>query len=319
MYYLGIDLGGTNIAVGLVSEMGQILARKSVPTRAERAAEEIAATMAETAKTLLREAGVEESELISVGIGSPGAVDSEAGVIVSACNLHFSNTPLREMMAQYFTCPVYVENDANCAAWAEAVAGAARGTRDSLMITLGTGVGGGIVIGGRLYGGMNNYGGEFGHMIIADGGELCACGRRGCVEAYSSATALIRDTKRAAEAHPESILGVIAAREGGYSGKTVFAAAEQGDAAAQEVLDGYVRHLAIAAINLIRIFQPEVLVVGGGVARAGEALLSPLRDRVSDIYGSYVTEEKRTKIKEAALGNDAGIVGAALLGKGVEK
>lgn len=316
MYYLGIDLGGTNIAVGLVSKSGQILTRKSVPTRAERAAEEIAATMADAAKTLLREAGVEESELISVGIGSPGAVDSEAGVIVSACNLHFSNTPLREMMAQYFTCPVYVENDANCAAWAEAVAGAARGTQDSLMITLGTGVGGGIVIGGRLYGGMNNYGGEFGHMIIADGGELCACGRRGCVEAYSSATALIRDTKRAAEAHPESILGEIAAREGGYSGKTVFAAVEQGDAVAQNVLNGYVHHLAIAAINLIRIFQPEVLVVGGGVAQAGEALLSPLRDQVSSIYGSYVTHDKRTKIKAAALGNDAGIVGAALLGKG---
>ena len=318
MYYLGIDLGGTNIAVGLVSEAGQILARKSVPTRAERPAEEIAATMADTAKALLREAGAAESELISVGIGSPGAVDSEAGVIVSACNLRFSNTPLRRMMARYFHCPVYVENDANCAAWAEAVAGAARGTRDSLMITLGTGVGGGIVIGGRLYGGMNNYGGEFGHMIIADGGELCACGRRGCVEAYSSATALARDAQRAATAHPKSLLGEIAAGEGGYSGKTVFDAVERGDAVARCVLDEYVHHLAIAVINLIRIFQPEVLVVGGGVAQAGEALLAPLRDQVSDIYGSYVTKEKRTKIKAAALGNDAGIVGAALLGKGAE-
>ena len=314
MLYIGIDLGGTNIAVGLVDESGQILARMTVPTRAERSAEEIVATMAEAAKILLAEAGVAEGEIASVGVGTPGAVDREAGVVVSACNLHFSNTPLREMLGEYFSCPVYVENDANCAAWAEATAGAAKGARDSLMITLGTGVGGGIVIGGRLYGGFNNYGGEFGHMIIADGGERCACGRRGCVEAYSSATALIRDVKRATETHPESLLASIAQREGGVNGKTVFAAVEQGDATARCVLDEYVRHLALALINLIRIFQPQVLVVGGGVAQAGEALLAPLRERVSEIYGSYVTENKRTAIKAAALGNDAGIVGAALLG-----
>lgn len=315
MLYIGIDLGGTNIAVGLVNEEGKILARKSVPTRAERAAEEIIATMAEAAKGLLTEAGVDESEIASVGVGSPGAVDREAGIVVSACNLHFRNTPLGEMLGRYFQCPVYVENDANCAAWAEAEAGAAKGTRDSLMLTLGTGVGGGIVIGGRLYGGCNNYGGEFGHMIIADGGELCGCGMRGCLEAYSSATALIRDAQRAADEHPESLLGAIAERTGGFDGKTVFEAVKQGDATARCVLNEYIRHLGLGVINLIRIFQPQVLVIGGGVAQAGEALLAPLREQVNGIYGSYVTPEKRTKIKAAALGNDAGIVGAALLGK----
>ena len=318
MRYIGIDLGGTNIAVGLVNEEGQILARKSVPTRAERAAEEIVATMAEAAKELLTEAGVDEREIASVGVGSPGAIDREAGIVVSACNLHFRNTPLGEMLGKYFNCPVYIENDANCAAWAEATAGAAKGTRDSIMLTLGTGVGGGIVIGGRLYGGCNNYGGEFGHMIIADGGELCGCGRRGCLEAYSSASALIRDAKRAAEAHPESLLAACAAREGGFTGRTVFDAVAQGDETARCVLNEYVRHLTLGVINLIHIFQPQVLVIGGGVALAGEALFAPLREQLRGIYGSYVTEEKRTQIKAAVLGNDAGIVGAALLGKEVE-
>ena len=315
MLYIGIDLGGTNIAVGLVNEEGHILARSSVPTRAERPAEEIAAAMAEAARALMAEAGVGEREIASVGVGSPGAIDREAGVVVSACNLNFSNTPLREMMQAYFACPVYLENDANCAAWAEAMAGAAKGTRDSLMITLGTGVGGGIVIGGRLYGGCNNYGGEFGHMIIADGGELCGCGRRGCVEAYCSATALIREAKRAAEVHPASLLGEIAAREGGFDGKTVFTAAEQGDETARCVLGEYVRHLSIAALNLIRIFQPQVLVIGGGVAQAGEALLAPLREQLSGFCAEDDVIGRKTVIRAAALGNDAGIIGAALLGK----
>ena len=318
MRYIGIDLGGTNIAVGLVNEEGQILARRSVPTRAERTAAEIVAAMAEAVKVLLAEAGVEESEIASVGVGSPGAIDSTAGMVVSACNLPFHNTPLREMLGQYFSCPVYVENDANCAAWAEAAAGAAKGTRDSLMLTLGTGVGGGIVIGGRLYGGCNNYGGEFGHMIIADGGELCGCGMRGCLEAYASATALIRDTKRAAEAHPESLLSSIAAREGGFDGKTVFEAVGQGDATARCVLNEYVRCLALGIINLIRIFQPQVLVIGGGVALAGEALMVPLRERLRGFCAEEDTVGKRTVLRTATLGNDAGIIGAALLGKSAE-
>ena len=315
MLYIGIDLGGTNIAVGLVNEEGKILARKSVPTRADaRTAEEVAAAMAEAAKALLGEAGVAESEIASVGVGSPGAIDREAGVVVSACNLPFRDTPLRAMLERYFSCPVHIENDANVAAWAEAVAGAARGTRDSLMLTLGTGVGGGIVIGGRLYGGCNNYGGEFGHMIICEGGEPCGCGMQGCLEAYASATALAREAKRAAEQHPESLLRVCAEREGGFTGRTAFDAAAMGDAAACGVLDAYVRHLAVGVINLIRIFQPQVLVIGGGVAMAGEALLVPLREQLGHFCSAEDVGEKKTVIRAAALGNDAGIIGAALLG-----
>lgn len=315
MLYLGIDLGGTNIALGIVNEAGEILARKTVPTRAEREADEIIADMAQAGLSLIAQAGLTVVDIASVGIGSPGAIDNVTGTVVSACNLPFCHTPLAEKMRSYFPCPVYVENDANVAAWAEATAGAAKGMQDSLMITLGTGVGGGIVIGGRLYGGFNNYGGEFGHMIICADGEMCACGRRGCLEAYASATALIRDTRRAADRDPTSLLWAWAEKEGAFSGKTAFAAAALGDESARAVIDRYLDYLTVGLINLIRIFQPQVIVVGGGVAQAGEALLAPLRQRLDGIYGSYVAPDKRTKVEAARLGNDAGIVGAALLGK----
>ena len=310
MYYLGIDLGGTNIAVGIVNEMGEILARKTVPTQAECGEDAVILRMADAARALTEEAGIPLSEIVSVGVGSPGAIDSEAGVVVSACNLPFSDTPLAARLAELLGRSVKVENDANAAAWAEAVAGAARGTRDNLMITLGTGVGGGIVIGGRLYGGYNSYAGEFGHMIIRDGGEKCACGQSGCLEAYASATALIRETRRAAESNRESLLWQCAEEEGKFSGKTAFAAAAKGDATAKDVIDRYVYELSLGLINLIRIFQPEVIVVGGGVARAGDALMIPLRER---LHG-HITGRRATRIEAAMLGDDAGIVGAALLG-----
>ena len=310
MYYLGIDLGGTNIAVGIVNKTGEILARKTVPTQVDRGEDAVIARMAEAARALTDEAGIPLSEIVSVGVGSPGAIDSAAGIVVSACNLPFSDTPLAARLSELLDRPVKVENDANAAAWAEAVAGAARGTRDNLMVTLGTGVGGGIVIGGRLYGGYNSYAGEFGHMIIRDGGEQCACGQSGCLEAYASATALIRETRRAAEANRESLLWQCADEEGKFSGKTAFAAAAKGDDIAKAVIDRYVYDLSLGLINLIRIFQPEVIVVGGGVARAGDALMIPLRERLR----GYITGRRSTRIEVATLGDDAGIVGAALLG-----
>lgn len=310
MYYLGIDLGGTNIAVGIVNEQGEILARKTVPTEVSRGEDAVIARMADAARALTEEAGIPLTSITSVGVGSPGAIDSAAGVVVSACNLPFSNTPLAARLEALLDRPVKVENDANAAAWAEAVAGAARGTRDNLMVTLGTGVGGGIVIGGRLYGGYNSYAGEFGHMIIRDGGEACACGQSGCLEAYASATALIRETKRAAEADKQSLLWQCAEAEGKFSGKTAFTAAARGDATAKAVIDRYVYDLSLGLINLIRIFQPEVIVVGGGVARAGDALMIPLREQLR----GYISGKKATRIEAASLGDDAGIVGAALLG-----
>ena len=313
MYHIGIDLGGTNIAVGLVSETGAILHRKSVPTAVERGTEAIVGDMAGAALSLTQEAGIPLGEIASVGIGSPGAVDPVSGTVVSACNLHFQNVPLAELMRRHFPCPVYVENDANCAAWAEAMAGAAKGSRDSIMLTLGTGVGGGIVIGGRLYGGFNHYGAEFGHMILCPDGEACACGKRGCLEAYASATALLREARRAAQKDSTSLLRQYDL-DGTLNGPRFFDAVGQGDPTAQAVLDAYLDHLALGILNLLTIFQPEVLVVGGGISEAGEALFAPLRERLADSF-RYIAPDKRTAVRAAALGNDAGIVGAALLGQ----
>ena len=314
--YLGIDLGGTNIALGIVDETGHILARDSVPTGADRPAEAIIAAMADAAESLMRAAGIPASEIESVGVGSPGGIDREHGIVLAACNLPFAHTPLAELLHGHLGLPVYVDNDANCAAWAEAAAGAAAGTRHSVTITLGTGIGGGIVIDGKLYGGFNNLGGEFGHAVIEADGELCPCGRRGCLEAYASATALARDAKRAADRNPASLLWNH--REGDrFTAKSVFDAASDGDADAAAVLNRFVHYLALGLVGVIKIFQPEVIVIGGGVAAAGDALMVPLREAVMrEAYRPHIPESRRTKLAIAKLGGDAGIIGAALLGMG---
>ncbi len=316
MYYIGIDLGGTNIAVGIVDSTGRMIAKKSTPTGAGRSEDAVIADMAGTALSLLEEAGLSLAEIRSVGVGSPGSVDPETGTVLSACNLNFTNTRLAEKLKQHIDKPVFVENDANCAAWAEAKAGAAAGVRDSVMITLGTGVGGGLVLGGQLYHGRNNFAGEFGHTVIAADGELCKCGKRGCFEAYSSATALVRDTRAAAEANRDSLLWQCAEEEGKFSGRTAFEAARRGDDVAREVVARYIRYLAIGVANAIEIFQPDVVVIGGGVSHEGAALFTPLIEQVKkDVYGDHVPEDQQTKILAARLGNDAGIIGAALLGE----
>ena len=316
MYYIGIDLGGTNIAVGLVDREGAILAKKSVPTHAERSEEAVIDAIADAVRSLVAEAGYTMSDVESVGIGTPGSVDPEKGIVHSSCNLPFEDTPLSLLLEKRLKKPIYVENDANCAALGEAKSGAAKGRKNVAMITLGTGVGGGIVINGSLYGGFNNFGGEFGHMIVEVGGELCACGQRGCLEAYASATAIARDARRAAEANPSSLLNLCAQKEGKFSGKTAFDAARLGDKDAGAVVDRYIRYLAIGSVNAIHILQPDVLVFGGGVAHEGDGLMIPLRKMVYEIaYSENIPEEKRTVLTAATLGNDAGIVGAAMLTK----
>jgi glucokinase len=320
MYYIGIDLGGTNIAVGIVTEDGTVFAKKSTPTGAGRSENEVIADIAQTVTSLLEETGVSLKEILSVGIGTPGAVDAEEGIVISACNLNFENTDLRTKLGVYFSKPIYVENDANCAAWAEALVGAAKGSENSVMITLGTGIGGGIVVDGHLYHGFNNFAGEFGHTVICVGGEPCKCGKRGCFEAYASATALIRETEKAANGARDSLLWTYAKKEGRFTGRTAFDAAKVGDRTAQAVVDAYIDHLAIGVANAIEIFQPEVLVIGGGISHEGESLFVPLIRRVTEmVYGDRIPEENQTKLLAAFLGNDAGIVGAALLGKEIKR
>ncbi len=312
MYYIGIDLGGTNIAAGLVNEDGKIVAKKSIPTGGHREEDEIIKDMATVAIDVVNDNGYSMDDVVSIGIGSPGSVNKTEGLIVAANNLKFNNTKMREKIQKYINKPVYVDNDANCAAWAEATAGAAKGVNDSIMITLGTGVGGGIIVNGKLYSGFNFYGGELGHIVISVDGQQCSCGRKGCWEAYSSATALVRITKEHAEKDKNSLLWKYYEKEGKFSGKTAFSAAKEGDKEAQAAVDEYLKYLSEGLINIINIFQPEILVIGGGVSNEGDALFGPLNDLV--FKNTYTKEGvKRTKIVKAFLGNDAGIVGAALL------
>jgi glucokinase len=314
-HYIGIDLGGTNIKVGLVNESGEILLKKSIKTRAERTGEAIVADMAELTLEVIREAGLTESDMVSVGIGSPGISNNRRGELVVAYNLPFRHMPMRAEMHKRLSLPVYIDNDANVAALAESVLGGAKGSYASVAITLGTGVGGGVVINNRIYSGFNNAGCEIGHMVVHSGGEACTCGRKGCFEAYSSATALIRDTERAAKAHPESILNAMIAENGGRaSGRTPFDAKRKGDAAAAQVVDAYIEMLSEGLANVVNGYMPEVIVIGGGVCNEGDELMLPLIERTYAKSFLYESVEKPL-IRVAQMGNDAGIVGAAMMGK----
>lgn len=319
MYYLGIDLGGTNIAAGLVDEQGQIIHQKSVPTGRERGADLILKDMANLALKVAEEAGVGLEQINSVGVGSPGAPDVQKGVIIYNNNLGFRNVPVRDALQKYLPLPVYVDNDANCAALAEGLLGAAGGVRHSVTVTLGTGIGGGVIIDHKIYSGFNNAGSELGHMVIVAGGKQCTCGRKGCWEAYASARGLIEAAQEAARKDPASLLfKMVNGDLSKITAKTPFDAAEAGDAVAAAVVDEYLEYLAVGIGNIINIFQPEVIVLGGGVSKQGESLLRPLTAKVArETYGQEGIPV--AKLKLAVLGNEAGIVGAALLGFPPEK
>ena len=318
MYRIGVDLGGTNIAAGIVNSEGTILHRNSIPTGAHRPASEIVADMAALCHSLLKEANISIDEIAAVGIASPGVANHDTGVVEYANNLPFRNFPLAEEFKAGFPVPkVTIENDANAAAWGEAKVGAAKGSKSSIMITLGTGVGGGIVIDDKIYSGFNYAGAELGHIVIVCDGRPCSCGRKGCWEAYSSATALVRMTKEKIDECNDmgvhTLMADMAAERGKVSGRTAFDAMRAGDNAAKEVVDSYINHLACGLINIINIFQPGVLSIGGGISNEKDNLLTPLVPLVrSETYGNGIV--RPTEIRIATLGNDAGIIGAALLG-----
>ena len=312
MYYIGIDVGGTNLKAGLVDESGAILVTERTPLGAFTGPEAFAGTLADLAKAVLHTAGKEKEEIAYVGMGIPGAV--AGGEILYTCNIPMKDVPLSGLFRRHLDLPVLLENDANCAAVGEWVCGAGRGTKDFAVITLGTGVGGGFVLNGKLYSGGGMVG-EVGHMVVEKGGVKCNCGRLGCWETYASATGLIRMTKETMDDHPESLLHKIAAENGGVEGRTAFQAAEAGDETAKAVCRTYVEYLAAGVTNLVNILQPEVLAVGGGVAAASdELLMNPLREIVNgECYPRHAG--KLPRIVRAELGNDAGIIGAALLGR----
>ena len=308
MYRIGIDLGGTNIAVGVVNEKYEIVAHHSVPTGASRPAAEVIGDMGDAVEAVLVKAGVSIDQCESMGIGSPGNCDSERGVVARAYNLGWFDVPVCDMLQERFGIPVRLSNDANCAALAETVAGAAVGCENMVLITLGTGVGGGIIIDGKIYAGMRSAGAELGHMLLVLDGEPCTCGRRGCWETYASATALIRQAKKAAAEHPESLL----AQAGEITGLAVFQAADRGDSVAQAVIDRYCVYVAAGFTDLVNSLAPEMLLLGGGISRQGERILAPIREYVANnCFGQK--DGAIPVIRAAALGNEAGIIGAAAL------
>lgn len=316
MYTIGIDLGGTNIVASVVDDDYNIIGTSKTPTNSPRSADEIFDDIADVCEEAVKTAGLTMEDIDSVGMGTPGTVNQD-GVIEFANNLAFNNVPARTMLAKRINKPeekVFIENDANCAALGEACAGCGNGAKDFVAVTLGTGVGSGVIIGGKIVNGVNYAGGECGHMVIVVDGEQCSCGRKGCWEAYASATALIRQTKKAMEEYPDSLMHKLAKEEGKVSGRTAFDAMRLGDIAGIKVVDDYIKYVACGLINIVNALQPEIICIGGGICNEGETLMKPLRRFVqSERYSIH--SKIQTKIVKAELGNDAGVIGAALLGK----
>ncbi|MBO4356251.1 MAG: ROK family protein [Clostridia bacterium] len=316
MYYFGIDLGGTNIAAGIVDENYNIIAKGSTPTIPSRPTDEIVADMAALCKKIAEGAGIPLSAIEACGIASPGTANSDTGVVEYANNIPMLYYPMTKKLSEFLGIgKVYLDNDANAAALAEALAGSAKGASSAIMITLGTGVGGGIIINGKIYSGFNHAGAELGHIVIEKDGKPCTCGRKGCWEAYSSATGLINMTKEKMLSDRNTVMWKMCDNNiDKVSGRTAFNAMKHyKDKAATEVCDRYISYLACGIANIMNIFQPEVISIGGGVSNEGDPLFVPLREKAyKEDYAK--NSANHPKIVRATLGNDAGIIGAAALG-----
>ena len=307
MYRIGIDLGGTNIAVGIVDEAQRIIAASDAPTVSQNGAGALLNDIAATVNDALARGGLALRDCAGAGIGVPGTCDTARGIVRYAHNIGWDGVPVTAELRQRLGLPAFLANDADCAALGEVVGGAAKGCGSALMVTLGTGVGGGFVVNGRIWSGHGGLGGEFGHMCIEMDGAECSCGQRGCWEAYASATALIRQAEEAAKAHPESALNAAV-----LNGRTIYGAAASGDDTARAVTARYAEYVGVGLVNFINALFPEVVLLGGGVSGAGEALLAPVRAYVA--AHAFVRETALLpEIRAAALGGDAGIIGAAAL------
>ena len=316
MLYIGIDVGGTTAKAGVVDEAGQILYKSSCKTGIERDFEDIAADMAELCRHIVRESGHEMAEVAAVGVGIPGEQSPKTGLVAFCNNLGWVDVPLMQRLRDALGLPVYVDNDANVAALAESAFGASKDAPTSILITLGTGIGGGIVQNRRLHTGAHGVGGEIGHMVIAMNGEECNCGHRGCWEKYASATAIIRMGRALMEEKPDCAL---ARQMGGdaanLNAKAVLDLAKAGDADCAGIFETYVKYLCVGLANLINIYDPDMLVLGGGVAHAGDFLLDAVRAALGDYV--YCPALSWARVELARMGNDAGIIGAAMLGRNV--
>ena len=312
MYNIGIDLGGTNIKVGIVNENYEIISRASVKTNLPRPAEGIVEGICEAVNLALDDAKIGIGDVTSIGIGTPGSANRKTGVVLYSNNLGFDNVHLGEMLKKKLNKDIYIENDANAAAYGEYLAGSGKGYENVVVITLGTGVGGGVIIDGKIYTGFNFCGAELGHTVIEYNGRPCTCGRKGCFEAYASATALITSTKKAMEANKSSKLWKIAGSLDNVDGKTAFDGMRAGDETAKGVVDEFIQYLGCGLTNIVNIFQPQILLIGGGVCKEGDNLKLPLKEIIKrEEY--CIDENNATVLDICKLGNDAGIIGAAFL------
>lgn len=312
MVRIGLDVGGTGIQIGVVDEEGRILEKGSIVTRIDLPFTEQVAQMAACALDTLARSGHKLEEVVSIGAGVPGISQRDTGVVVYCPNMNWVHVPFREEFRKHIDRPVFIDNDATVAGLAESVAGVSAGTSSSVFLTLGTGVGGGIIIGGKVWSGAHGVGSEIGHMILELDGEPCTCGNHGCLERYCSATAIIRMAREQLKVHPGSaMMAMCHSDPAKMNAKIVFDAAKDGDEVALKVFRRYVRYLGQAISNVVNFFDPEIIVLGGGVSKAGSFLLDAVRAEVPK-YILY-KELPFARIEIASLGSDAGIIGAAML------
>lgn len=310
--YIGIDLGGTNIAAGIVREDEKIVVQSSVPTLSQRPTDEIVKDMVFLSKQLIKDAELELNDIEAVGIGCPGTINFETGEVIYSNNIKMEHYMLAKEFQKYLNLPVKIDNDANCAAMGEYIV-SGNNVPIFMFITLGTGVGSGLILNGKVFRGFNGAASEAGHITLVSGGEPCTCGKRGCWETYASVTALIRQTKVAMEKNPESLMHEIAKAEGKISGRTSFDAAKQGDKAAQAVVKQYAQYVADGIVSVENVLQPDIISVGGGISREGEYLLQPVCEyAAANGFNKFMP---KTKIVTAQSFNDAGIIGAAMIAK----
>lgn len=308
---IGIDLGGTAVKIGIVDEAYGLLAQTSIPTGAERPYEQVIADMGMAAAALLQENGWQTEDCLGVGAGCPGTIDSRNGIVLYSNNIRWDNVPLAKELQKYLPVPIYVQNDANCAALGEVLRGAAKGCQNAVFLTLGTGVGGGIVINGKIFEGGHPGGAELGHIKCGAEGRRCTCGRADCLEAYASATALIHDAKEMAKQYPDSLLWALCDHDlEKMNAKIPFDAADAGDPCGKMLVDNYIQYLADGITDLANIFRPDLIVLGGGVCAQGEKLTEPLNQHLrANCFGSTVAYVPRAVV--AKNGNQAGMIGAA--------
>lgn len=312
MYSIGVDLGGTNIVVGLIDKEHKIVSKVVRPTKKERTSEAIVEEIAAMCKEIITINSLKKKDISYIGVGSPGICDSKEKVIRSSANLNFSNVNIEKEMKKYLDYEIYLSNDANCAAYGEFMEGAGKLVRSTVVITLGTGVGGGVITNGVILEGSTFSGGELGHMVINVDGRQCNCGRKGCMEAYCSATALAEIANEVAKINKNCLLNKLNDGDAkNTTAKMVFDAFDKGDKYIKVVVEDFYKNLAQSILNYINIFDPEVIIIGGGVSGRGDRLIEPVIKLIK--LGMYGKEELKTKIKISELGNDAGLIGAGLL------